>query len=163
VPSGDGKYFKEEIATNGGNRIIGRSKTPRAGSNPAPGFIYYKEVEALLRRKKKLQNKMVKEEKPIRNPIKNIKPKVGDKIYVGTSLHLSHGIDDVNGGLCTICKVEKGRSAGHDTLFVAVEEHPGHSYNWEYIIENQTKWSRQFGANPGYACPDYDPRFNKGI
>lgn len=76
-------------------------------------------------------------------------PKVGDKVYIGTSIRLSGGVRDVYGGICIVSHIEMGRSAGKDVPFVEVAEHPGHKYNWEYLMENQGKWERRFGLVKG--------------
>jgi hypothetical protein len=90
--------------------------------------------------------------------------KVGQKIYVETSLYLSHGSDDVIGGLATINKVEEGISGGVPCLFVSVKEHPGHSYNWShYLKKDQERLKKEFGKNKAHASPDIDrPWIEKG-
>lgn len=88
-------------------------------------------------------------------------PKVGDEVYVGTSLYLSHGHDDFQGGLCKISSVEVGISAGKPEWFVSVEERPGHGYNYAILLESQDKWKAQFGTNRGYPDPDNSPESNR--
>lgn len=86
------------------------------------------------------------------------KPKVGSKIYVESHFYISHGSDDVVGGLATITHVEKGMSAGDMVWFVEVAEHPNHSYNYETLIENdkQAKLKKEFGKRKAYPSPDID-------
>lgn len=88
-------------------------------------------------------------------------PKVGDDIYVGSALHLGHGIDDFQGGLCKVSDVKKGISAGKLTHFVTVEERPDTGYNWQYLAEEQDKLKKRHGDRRGYKDPDYDPQFNR--
>jgi len=78
--------------------------------------------------------------------------KVGDKIYVKTSLHISSGSLDVIGGLATVSKVSK---IGED-IFVDVLEHPQHSYNWAYLSKLQSKLKKEFGKKKAYPDPDID-------
>jgi hypothetical protein len=82
-------------------------------------------------------------------------PKIKRDVYVGSSYYIDHGEDDFEGGLCKIKNIEKGRSAGKDTLFVELEERPGHSYNWDYLMEHQEEWAKEFKDRRGYPDPDY--------
>lgn len=88
-------------------------------------------------------------------------PKVGDDIYVGTALHLSHGRDDFQGGLCKVIDVKEETSAGKPVHFVTVEEQPRTSYNWKILAEQQDKMKKRYGKDRGYKDPDCDPRFNR--
>ncbi|MBU4501352.1 MAG: hypothetical protein KKA79_02075 [Nanoarchaeota archaeon] len=84
-------------------------------------------------------------------------PKIGNDIYVPTSLHLYRGKDDFLGGLCKIVKIEE------DYLtMVGVEERPGVMYNWEYLKENQKEWKKEYRKRRGTPDPDYRPEFNEG-
>ena len=83
-------------------------------------------------------------------------PKVGDDIYVPTSLYLSHGVDDVVGGLATVVKVEREK----DYIWVMVAEHQGNRYNWKYLERDQEKHKKRYGNERAYPDPDYDPSAN---
>lgn len=86
-------------------------------------------------------------------------PKVGDKIYIGTSLYIGHGEDDVEGGLATISKVELSPHVpfGHyNSIFVRVKEVPSHSYNYNYLMEHQEEYAERFGDRVAYPDPDYN-------
>lgn len=83
-------------------------------------------------------------------------PRVGDKIYVETHLYISHGADDVVGGVATVESVEIGVSAGDPTPFVSVVEHPGNSYNWEMLAERQAALKKEFGQQKAHPDPDYE-------
>ena len=86
-------------------------------------------------------------------------PKIGDKIYVGTSLSISHGSDDFNGGICTISKIDKNKKLSEDHinyLFVSIKERIGHSYNYKILMEDQEKLKERFGNKVGCPCPDID-------
>lgn len=87
-------------------------------------------------------------------------PKVGDEVCVGTSLYLSHGVDDFHGGLCKISRVESQISAGKPSWFVTVGERPGWSYNYEVLMESQEKWKAEYGETRGYPDPDNSPESN---
>lgn len=78
-------------------------------------------------------------------------PKVGDKIYVATHLYIDHGEDDVVGGLATVTKVQKYNGSN---VMLSVEEHPGHSYNWKVLFEDQEELKEEFGQQAAYADPD---------
>ncbi len=89
-------------------------------------------------------------------------PKIGDEIYVPTALYLGHGVDDFEGGLCTISSTYVGVSAGEETLFVEVYERPGIRYNWPILAIRQDELRKEYGERRGHAAPDYDPAFNLG-
>jgi hypothetical protein len=90
--------------------------------------------------------------------------KVGQKIYVGSHFYISHGSDDVVGGLATITKITKGVSGGEKVLYVEVAEHPGNCYNWtQFLSEQQKELKKEFGRKKAYADPDIDtPWIEKG-
>lgn len=53
-------------------------------------------------------------------------PRLGDDVYIPSSLYLTHGADDFRGGLCRIVAIHE-----HDTgPFVEAEEDPGAQHNW---------------------------------
>lgn len=90
-------------------------------------------------------------------------PKVGQKIYVPTSLYLSHGLDDFEGGIAVISKIEKNEYLGKDHpnyLMVGVEEHPGTLYNWSHLLKEQEKLKERFGKQKAHPDPDDRPEFN---
>lgn len=84
---------------------------------------------------------------------KDIKlPKKGDKIYVGSSYYIDHGEDDFDGGICTIKSVRRD-DTGH--IFVGVKERPGIETNYEYLMEYQDKWKKEYGDRKGEMNPDF--------
>jgi hypothetical protein len=88
----------------------------------------------------------------------NIKeiPKVGDVIYVQTSLYLSHGEDDFQGGKAKIIKVEDGISGGHPAIYISINTRPGYSYNWQFLEEEQERLRKEFGNEWSHPDPDWD-------
>jgi hypothetical protein len=82
-------------------------------------------------------------------------PKVGDKIYVESHFYISRGSDDVTGGLATVTRVDRTYEK-YGNLFVEVAEHPGHSYNWIMLAEEQEKLKKEFGNKLAYPSPDID-------
>ena len=88
-------------------------------------------------------------------------PKVGQDIYVRTALYLSHGADDVIGGLAKVTELSKGISAGKSVTYVEVKEHPGHSYNWELLALEQKALKKKFGKKRAHPDPDNDPEMNR--
>jgi hypothetical protein len=82
---------------------------------------------------------------------------VGQEIYLGTELYLSHGEDDFAGGLCKVKKVWKE----HGKIWISVAEKDG-IYNWtEYLTENQEKWKKEYGTRRGKPDPDLSPESNQ--
>lgn len=84
-------------------------------------------------------------------------PKVGDKIYIPTSMSISHGSDDIAGGLATVTKVYKYMSGGNpNCVFVGVKE-VNKSYNWtQFIGKEQATLKKQFGKHVAHPDPDID-------
>lgn len=86
---------------------------------------------------------------------------VGDRIWVGTSLYMSHGEDDFIGGRATVASVKDGMNGGVMEPFVTVAERPGTSYNWRYLAERQDELAERHGDEPAHAAPDSRPEFNE--
>ena len=87
-------------------------------------------------------------------------PKVGDEIYIRTSLSIDHGWDDICGGLAKVVRVTSGISAGRPTPFVEVYESPGRSYNWEILAEEQEKLAEQYGTKRAHPDPDFPDQWS---
>jgi hypothetical protein len=79
------------------------------------------------------------------------RPSEGDKIYIPTSLYLSHGRDDFWGGICIISKIEK---YGNNNFFIKIKENPGASYNYNSLLEQQEELKERYGTSKGEKCPD---------
>lgn len=91
-------------------------------------------------------------------------PKIGQLIYVGTSLYLSHGEDDFIGGKAIISGIDYSKhlpSDHYNYCMVEVEENPGTEYNWLYLLENQKKWAKEFQNQKAHSDPDNRPEFNR--
>ena len=85
------------------------------------------------------------------------RPPIGSEIYVESHFYISHGSDDVVGGLAKVSRTYQGVSGGNPCIFVEVEEHPGNSYNWTQILsKEQAKLHSQFGKKRAYPSPDID-------
>lgn len=85
--------------------------------------------------------------------------KKGDKIYIPSQLHISRGSDDIAGGLATINKLIDNPNLpdGHyNKTMVSLEETSGHSYNLNYLKENQEKWSKEYAGKIAHPDPDID-------
>ena len=89
--------------------------------------------------------------------IKDSIPKVGDQIYIDTSLYVTHGIDDFIGGLCEVEYVKIDENG----VFVAVKEEPGAFYAWKYLSLEQDTLKQKFDNQPGYQKPDFRKQFNE--
>lgn len=84
-------------------------------------------------------------------------PKIGQKIYIDSHFYISHGSDDVVGGLATVTKITKGISGGEKCSFVTVKEHPDHSYNWTQMLsKEQNELKKKFGNKDAQTHPDID-------
>ena len=84
--------------------------------------------------------------------------KVGDKIYVGSSFYLSHGIDDFVGGQATVFEV------GDDTgmySYVRITERPDSKYNWAILSEKQEELEARFKEQRAHCSPDNREEFNE--
>lgn len=91
-------------------------------------------------------------------------PKVGDRIYVPTSLYVYRGEDDFMGGIATISGIDRSNHLPpehYNYMMVSIKERPGSSYNWRYLMENQDKWREQYGDQVAKPDPDTDPEFNQ--
>jgi len=86
-------------------------------------------------------------------------PLIGEMIYIPTQLYISHGEDDVTGGLATINKIKvsdylpKGH---HNSIMVGVKEVKGTLYGWSYLLEHQEKWSEEYKGKVAHPDPDYN-------
>ncbi len=82
--------------------------------------------------------------------------KVGDQIYIGTSLHIDRGEDDVHGGIATIKSFEIKDYPNNpiNNISVDFEEISGHKYNYQILLQSQDKWKQEFGEGRAYNDPD---------
>jgi hypothetical protein len=86
-------------------------------------------------------------------------PRIGQDVYVGSILYLTHGRDDFAGGLCRIVEIFPDDPS--DGVFVEVEEDAGTRYSWKYLMENQDDWRERYGDRRGHPDPDWRPEFNE--
>ena len=85
-------------------------------------------------------------------------PQKGDKIYIPSSLYISHGRDDIKGGLAEITEININRDLGENHFnycFVGLKGFPK-SIKWNYksLIDQQSELKKEFGDK--YAAPDPD-------
>ena len=85
------------------------------------------------------------------------KVKIGDIIYIETSLYVSHGVDDIIGGKTKVIKVIEEPDG---TVLVWTELEPDTRYNWEMLSEDQETLKKAFGDDWAYRKPDCRPEFN---
>lgn len=89
------------------------------------------------------------------------KPKKGDKIYVPGLLHITHGVDDFEGGVVTVGDVREDRIKGEQVTFVFIKEDESW-VNWDtFLAPMQEELKKQFGAKPGKPKPDFRAEFNE--
>jgi hypothetical protein len=85
------------------------------------------------------------------------RPRVGQWIYIPSSLYLSHGLDDIAGGRARILKVK----FEYGKYWVEVEQDPGTQYSWPSLLEEQPKLREQYGDEIAHPDPDSRPEFNR--
>lgn len=84
-------------------------------------------------------------------------PKIGDKLYISSSYYISHGEDDVDGGLATIKSIKISDHLPADdnnSIFVTFEEIPGVEYNYKLLLEKQDKLSKEYADKIAKPNPD---------
>jgi len=94
---------------------------------------------------------------------KIVKPKVGQKIYVPSSFYVYRGEDDFEGGIATISSIEYDKHLPKDHfnhIMISIEERFNVGYNWNYLLENQKKWAKEYKNKIAHPDPDYSPEFN---
>jgi len=85
----------------------------------------------------------------------------GDVIYVETELYLSHGADDIEGGLAEVTEVRNDVSAGKATPFVRVGSDPSALHNWRLLAAEQKELRARHGKSWSHPSPDLRPEFNR--
>jgi hypothetical protein len=84
-------------------------------------------------------------------------PEVGRYVWHPSLLHLTHGVDDFQGGVCMVSAiVEKP-----DGVHVGLEELGDWEVSWTYLLEGQDEWRERYGKQPGRADPDLRREFNQ--
>ena len=83
-------------------------------------------------------------------------PKIGEKIYIPTSLFVYRGEDDIIGGISTIKSIENK----HNCIMVEVNENKGTFYNYKVLLEEQEELKKEFGNKKAKKQPDNRPEFN---
>lgn len=83
-------------------------------------------------------------------------PKIGQEVYVDSSLYLTHGVDDFMGGLCKISSVH---FIGN-TYEIAVAEDPDVYSSWTELEKEQGALKKKFGIKRGHKRPDNRNEFN---
>lgn len=83
-------------------------------------------------------------------------PKEGDKIYVHSSLYISHGLDNFVGGKCTISKIKVDYDLPEDSenrIMIGIKERPGYLYNYKLLLKEQDELKKEFGELKGHQDP----------
>jgi hypothetical protein len=86
-------------------------------------------------------------------------PKIGDPIYIPSELYVSHGVDDLRGGLTEIATVEP---LGDGSYWITTKFDTASQYNWSSLKVQQAELAKEFGQAPPQNTPDYRPEFNDG-
>ena len=88
-----------------------------------------------------------------------IQHKIGDKLYIPSAFYISRGSDDVAGGLATIKAFVISKTLPEDHYnyaMVVFEECSGRSLNYNYLMENQEEWAKEYQGRIAHPCPDVD-------
>lgn len=112
---------------------------------------------------KKLTSIIQKTDKFIKE-IKSDIPKKDDKIYVPSSLYMSHGADDFAGGIATISKVEYNEKLSKDHVnycFIGIKERPGCMYNYKDLLSQQKELKKSYKKQIAHPDPDLHPDANR--
>ena len=92
--------------------------------------------------------------------MESARPKKGDKIYVPGFLHITHGVDDFEGGVVTVGDVRIDKIGGQNVAFVYIVEDESW-LNWDtFLAPMQDELRTHFGTKPGKPKPDLRPEFN---
>ena len=68
-------------------------------------------------------------------------PKIGDVVYINTSIYIDSSWRDINGGKVTISKVvDYG-----EKVWITLKEFPEKSYCWNYLEDMQDYLKEEFG------------------
>jgi hypothetical protein len=92
------------------------------------------------------------------------KPKIGDKIYIPSALHVYRGADDIQGGSTTITEVIISDHLPEDninSIMVRVKGIPSTKYNWKLLMQEQDELRDQYGDQIAHPDPDNRPEFNQ--
>jgi hypothetical protein len=84
-------------------------------------------------------------------------PEVGQYVWHPSLLHLTHGVDDFEGGVCKVSVVVEKP----DGIYVRLEELGDWEVSWKYLLEGQDEWRERYGKQPGRADPDLRREFNE--
>lgn len=84
-------------------------------------------------------------------------PKIGDFIYLDTSLYVTHGADDFMGGKCEVASVKEEWGI----IWVSVKEDPETWHGWPELYKMQEQLKSEFGNRRGYKRADYRTEFNE--
>lgn len=94
-------------------------------------------------------------------------PKIGDKLYIPSQLHITRGSDDIAGGLATISEVivSDHLPIEHiNSIMVKFKElNKASSYNYKDLLRQQDKLSVDYAGKIAHPDPDIDtPWIEKG-
>jgi hypothetical protein len=82
----------------------------------------------------------------------------GDKIYVPSASFPAAGRDNLAGGLATVVKVTSGKE--NVPAIVMVAEHRGRVYEYDWLMDNQEAWAKEYAGQIARPAPDLSPESN---
>jgi hypothetical protein len=87
------------------------------------------------------------------------KPEIGQKIYIQSMYYIERGQDDFNGGLATIDKIINSNhlpKSHYNYCMIELKELPNRQFNYNYLLENQENWAKEYKDKIVELCPDYN-------
>lgn len=85
-------------------------------------------------------------------------PKIGDKIYVDTCLHIERGEDDISGGMAEITSVETSDflPQNHINYYMVSFKGLPMRHNYRLLLQKQAELKAEFGEAQAKHSPDYN-------
>lgn len=86
-----------------------------------------------------------------------MKHKIGDKLYIPSAYFISRGEDDFEGGLAEIDRIETKKHLPEkhcNRIMIGFKENPSAMYNYNYILEGQEEWSKEYSGRTAHPNPD---------
>jgi hypothetical protein len=117
----------------------------------------------MKRSDKQIREDLESRMKSLKNQPPVLKPEIGQKIYVPSSLYVYRGQDDFAGGIATINKIEESKTLSKDHynyLMVGIAERPNSMYNWRPLLERQEELKKMYADQIAHPDPDLRPEFN---
>ena len=87
-------------------------------------------------------------------------PFIGQKVYLDSHYYISHGSDDIDGGVAVICAIQKipKNSIPNNRYYVKLKGFPNTEYPYSTFMdaEEQERLRKEFGKQKAKPNPDID-------